>query len=263
MAQVTTADIVGSVTDPSGAIVANATVTAKNQGTAVTRTTTTGSSGDYTFTLLPLGAYTVSVEAKGFKTFVSKNVALSAGDRVRVDAPLALGEANETVEVESTTPALQTDSSSVGLLINTKAVQDLPLNGRNVIQLVELSPGINPSMSNSMSSGNRPDDRRLSSNYSANGQSDEINNNLIDGMDNNERIIGTIGVRPSIDAIQEVKVLTGLYTAEIGRSVGGVVDLITKSGTNNFHGSAFEFFRNDIFDSNTWVADSHCEPAQS
>ena len=253
IAQVTTADIVGSVTDPSGAIVANATVTAKNQGTAVTRTTSSGSSGDYTFTLLPLGAYTVSVEAKGFKTFVSKNVALSAGDRVRVDAPLALGEANETVEVESTTPALQTDSSSVGLLINTKAVQDLPLNGRNVIQLVELSPGINPSMSNSMSSGNRPDDRRLSSNYSANGQSDEINNNLIDGMDNNERIIGTIGVRPSIDAIQEVKVLTGLYTAEIGRSVGGVVDLITKSGTNNFHGSAFEFFRNDIFDSNTWV----------
>ena len=108
-------------------------------------------------------------------------------------------------------------------------------------------------MTNSMSSGNRPDDRRLSSNYSANGQSDEINNNLIDGMDNNERLIGTIGVRPSIDAIQEVKVLTGLYTAEIGRSVGGVVDLITKSGTNNFHGSAFEFFRNDIFDSNTWV----------
>src|SRR5580704_7794950 len=253
MSQVTTADIVGSVTDPSGAIVSSATVTAKNQGTALTRTTTTGSSGDYTFTLLPLGAYTVSIEAKGFKTFVSKNVALSAGDRVRVDAPLALGEANETVEGESTTPALQTDSSSVGLLINTKAVQDLPLNGRNVIQLVELSPGINPSMSNSMSSGNRPDDRRLSSNYSANGQSDEINNNLIDGMDNNERIIGTIGVRPSIDAIQEVKVLTGLYTAEIGRSVGGVVDLITKSGTNSFHGSAFEFFRNDIFDSNTWV----------
>jgi outer membrane receptor protein involved in Fe transport len=253
MSQVTTADIVGSVTDPSGAIVANATVTAKNQGTAVTRTTTTGSSGDYTFTLLPLGAYTVSIEAKGFKTFVSKNVTLSAGDRVRVDAPLALGEANETVEVESTTPALQTDSSSVGLLINTKAVQDLPLNGRNVIQLVELSPGINPSVSNSMSSGNRPDDRRLASNYSANGQSDEINNNLIDGMDNNERFIGTIGVRPSIDAIQEVKVLTNLYTAEIGRSVGGVVDLITKSGTNNFHGSAFEFFRNDIFDSNTWV----------
>ncbi len=253
MSQVTTADIVGSVTDPSGAIVSSATVTAKNQGTALTRTTTTGSSGDYTFTLLPLGAYTVSIEAKGFKTFVSKNVALSAGDRVRVDAPLALGEANETVEVESTTPALQTDSSSVGLLISTKAVQDLPLNGRNVIQLVELSPGINPSMSNSMSSGNRPDDRRLSSNYSANGQSDEINNNLIDGMDNNERIIGTIGVRPSIDAIQEVKVLTGLYTAEIGRSVGGVVDLITKSGTNSFHGSAFEFFRNDIFDSNTWV----------
>ena len=119
-AQVTTADIVGSITDPSGAIVADATVTAKNQGTGVTRTTTSGTSGEYTFTLLPLGAYTISVEAKGFKTFVSKNITLSAGDRARVDASLAVGQATETVEVESTTPALQTDSSSVGLLIKPK-----------------------------------------------------------------------------------------------------------------------------------------------
>jgi hypothetical protein len=104
-----------------------------------------------------------------------------------------------------------------------------------------------------MSSGTRPDNRRLASNYSANGQTDEVNNNMIDGLDNNERFIGTIGVRPSIDAIQEVRVLTNLYTAEIGRSVGGVVDLITKSGSNSFHGSVFEFFRNDLFDSNTWV----------
>ena len=252
-AQVTTADIVGSVTDPSGAIVPDATVTAKNEGTGLTRNTRSGSTGDYIFTLLPLGNYTVTIEATGFKTSISKNVLLSAGDRIRVDASLAVGQANETIEVESSAPALQTDSSSVGSLISSRAVQDLPLNGRNIVQLVELAPGINPSASNSMSSGNRPDDRRLASNYSANGQSDEINNNLIDGMDNNERFIGTIGVRPSIDAIQEVKVLTNLYTAEIGRSVGGVVDLITKSGTNNFHGSAFEFFRNDILDSNTWV----------
>src|SRR5207244_5806187 len=129
-------------------------------------------------------------------------------------------------------------------------VQDLPLNGRNVIQLVELSPGVNPSMSNSMSSGNRPDDRRLSSNYSANGQSDEINNNLIDGMDNNERIIGTIGVRPSIDAIQEFKVQTNLYSAEITRTSAGVVNIITRSGTNAVHGTAFEFLRNDVLDAN-------------
>jgi hypothetical protein len=115
----------------------------------------------------------VSIEAAGFKTFVSKNVVLAAGDRVRVDGGLSVGQTTETVQVESTTPALLTDSSSTGLLLTTQAVQDLPLNGRNVIQLVELSPGINPSMTNSMSSGNRPDDRRLSSNYSANGQSDE------------------------------------------------------------------------------------------
>jgi Carboxypeptidase regulatory-like domain len=252
-AQVTTADIVGTVTDPSGAAVAGATVTVKNDGTGATHVVKSGSNGDYTLTLLQVGTYTLTVEATGFKGFVSRNITLAAGDRARVDATLAIGQTNQTVEVAATTPALESDSSTVGTLITSRATQDLPLNGRNIIQLVELSPGVGPGLSNAMSSGTRPDDRRLASNYSANGQTDEVNNNMIDGMDNNERFIGTIGVRPSIDAIQEVRVLTNLYTAEIGRSVGGVVDLITKSGTNNFHGSVFEFFRNDIFDSNNWV----------
>ena len=140
----------------------------------------------------------------------------------------------------------------------------MPLNGRNVIQFVELSAWHQSQcMSNSMSSGNRPDDRRLSSNYSANGQSDEINNNLIDGMDNNERIIGTIGVRPSIDAIpgsQGINWPLHRRDRTFGRRRGR--DLITKSGTNNFHGSAFEFFRNDIFDANTWVETPNAEQAK-
>jgi hypothetical protein len=252
-AQVTTADVVGTVTDQTGAAIAGATVTIKNNGTGVAQVVKSGDNGDYTLTLLQVGNYTLTVEAAGFKNFVSRNITLAAGDRARVDAGLTIGQANQTIEVESTTPALESDTSTLGTLITERATQDLPLNGRNVIQLVETTPGVGPGLSNSMSGGTRPDDRRLASNYSANGQTDEVNNNMIDGMDNNERFIGTIGVRPSIDAIQEVKVLTNLYTAEIGRSVGGVVDLITKSGSNSFHGSAFEFFRNDIFDSNNWV----------
>lgn len=251
-AQVSTAEILGTVTDASGAVVAGASVTAKNGATDQSRITQTGASGEYTFTLLPVGVYAVTVDAMGFKSFVS-HITLAAGDRARLDATLTIGQATEVVEVQATTPALQTDSSSVGTLVSTTATENLPLNGRNIIQLVTLTLGINTSTPNSMSSGNRPDDRRMSSNYSANGQTDEINNNLIDGMDNNERFIGTIGVRPSIDAIREVRILTNLYTAEIGRTAGGVVDLITKSGGNAFHGSAFEFFRNDKFDANTWV----------
>jgi hypothetical protein len=252
-AQQNTADIVGTVTDSTGAIIPNATVTETNLGTGISQTVATGSSGDYTFTLLQVGTYSIKVEANGFKVFSAPSITLAAGDRARVNAAMELGPTTETIEVAATTPALQTDSSQVSSLITAQATQNLPLNGRNIISLVQIQPGVTAGLPNAMSSGTRPDDRRLASNYSANGQTDELNNNLIDGMDNNERFIGTIGVRPSIDAIQEVRILTGLYTAEVGRSVGGVVDLITKSGTNNFHGSLFEFLRNDVLDANNWL----------
>jgi uncharacterized surface anchored protein len=181
LAQVTSADVLGTVTDQTGAAVAGATVTIKNIDTGVTHVAKTGENGDYTFTLLQVGNYTLSVEAAGFKGFLSRNITLAAGDRARVDAPLTLGETSQTVEVQSTTPALESDSSTVGALITSKATQDLPPNGRNVIQLVELTPGVGPGLTNAMSSGTRPDDRRLASNYSANGQTDEVNNNMIDG----------------------------------------------------------------------------------
>jgi hypothetical protein len=148
-------------------------------------------------------------------------------------------------------------------LITDRAVQNLPLNGRNFINLVQLAPGVTEGLPDAMNSGTRPDDRRQTSSYSANGQTDEVNNNLIDGMDNNERFIGTIGVRPSIDAIQEVRVQTNLYTAEVGRTAGAVVDLITKSGTNEFHGSAFEFLRNNDLDGRDFFAPTRPELRQN
>ena len=147
-------------------------------------------------------------------------------------------------------PALQTDTSNVGQLTSSQAVEDLPLNGRNLIQLVYLAPGVTGGSPGSIVQGNRPDDRRLVSSFSVNGQTDTMNNNLIDGMDNNERIIGTIGVRPSIDAVQELNVQTNKYDASVGRTGGGVVDVITKAGTNSFHGSAYEFFRNKVLNAN-------------
>ena len=250
-AQVATADVVGTVTDASGAILPGAAVTITNLGTNISQTTTTSSTGDYVFTLLQVGTYSVKVEAKGFKAFVAPNLALSSGDRARLDARLELGDVTQTVEVSGTVaPALQTDTATVGTLVTAQAVEDVPLDGRNVTKLVQLAQGVNQGLPNDLMSGNRPDDRRETSAFSANGQLDNVNNMTVDGMDNNDRIIGTTVLRPSIDAIQEVNVSTNLYDASVTRSAGAVVDIITKSGTNSFHGSAYEFFRNAVLNTN-------------
>lgn len=252
-AQVTTADVVGRVTDTSGGALPGAAVTITNPATGDTRTQVTTDTGDYTFSLLPIGRYTITVELQGFTPFTGA-VQLSAGDRQRVNSQLAVGTLTENITVTAAAPLIQSDSATVGALLPATAVQDLPLNGRNVIGLVRMVPGANEGLPNSLSSGNRPDDRRQSSTVSVNGQNDVLNNNLIDGVDNNERYIGTIGVRPSVDAIAEVKVQTNMYTAETGRTAGAVVNILTKSGTNDFHGSAYGFFRNEKFDSYDFFA---------
>jgi Carboxypeptidase regulatory-like domain/TonB-dependent Receptor Plug Domain len=253
-AQTNTADIVGTVTDSSGAVVPKATVTVVNTGTGQKRSVQTSEAGEYIFSLLQVGAYSLTVENPGFKTFRVPNVTLAAGDRARIDAQLQPGEVSQEVNVTSETPALQTDSSTVGSLVDNTQVEDLPLNGRNLINLVQVQPGVTPGLAGSFGAGLKPDDHRQTSSYSANGQTDQANNNMIDGFDNNERMIGVIGVRPSPDAIDQVKILTGLYTAEVGRSSGGVVNLLTKSGTNKFHGSVYEYFRNDVLDANNYFA---------
>ena len=247
-AQLTTADVLGTITDPTGAVVPGATITIKNLGTGITASTKSSGTGDYIFNLLPPGHYSVVIEAQSFKKMEYADIALAAGDRARENGVLQAGAAGETVQVNAAPPLLQTDSSSVSSVVTEQAVQDLPLNGRNFINLVQLQPGITAGQPGAIGSGTRPDDRRQTSVISANGQSDLFNNQMIEGMDNNEREQGFIGVRPSIDAIAEVKVDTNAFNAEIGRSAGAVVNIITKSGTNTWHGSAYEFFRNDIFD---------------
>lgn len=252
VAQNTTADVIGTVTDSSGAAVPNATVELTSVDTHETRTVKSGGGGEFTFTLLKPSRYSLTVTAPGFKSFQISSFGLAAGDRAREDAHLEIGGTSETVTVEATSPALHTDTAALITTVTEKATQELPLNGRNYINLVQVTPGATEGLNNGLASGNRPDDRRQTSSVSVNGQADVINNQMIDGMDNNERVIGSIGVRPSVDAIQEVSVQTNVFTAEVGRSAGAIVNVITKSGTNQFHGTVYEFFRNDVLNANPY-----------
>ena len=256
-----TGDIVGRVTDTTGGVLPAVTVTATNDATKISRNAITGETGDYTFTLLSIGSYTVKIELQGFQT-VNVHVDLATGDRVRVDARMSIGIVAENLTVTGEAPLLQTDTATVSALINEKTVQDAPIPGRNVIRMVQLIPGASEGALSSLANGTRPDERRQTSSVSINGVNDVLNNQLVDGMDNNERTIGTVGIKPSIDAIAEVKVQTNMYTAETGRTLGGVINIITKSGTNQYHGSAFDFARNDRFDSRSFFATTKPETRQ-
>ncbi|MBB5327759.1 TonB-dependent receptor [Tunturiibacter gelidoferens] len=259
--QLTTADILGTVTDITGAVVPNATVTLNNLGTNEKRTTQSNNSGDYNFTLLPVGHYSVTVKAGGFQEAITRDLAVEAGDRARADVHLQLGSESTTIEVTASTPLLQADNATVSSTVTAKAVQDLPLNGRNFVQLVQLVPGANEGPGNGLSSGGRPDDRRTNAaGLSVNGQDDTLNNWVVDGVDDNERIIGTIGVKPNVEGIQEITVQTNSYAAEAGRTAGGVINIVTRSGTNQFHGSVYEYFRNDIFDARNFFQSTGNKP---
>ena len=259
-AQLATADILGTVTDNTGAVVSNAAVTVRNLDTNETRTATTGASGDYTFNSLRPGKYAVTVTATGFKVTNTPNLAIEAGDRARSDAHLQLGTVSETVSVEAQTPLLQSENATVSSTVTAQSVQDLPLNGRNFVQMVQMVPGANEGPGNGLTSGGRPDDRRQSSSISVNGQDDTLNNFTIDGIDNNERVIGTSGVRPNVEGIQEISVQTNSYAPEAGRTAGGVINIVTKSGGNHFHGSVYEYFRNDKLDARQVLQNTGRQP---
>jgi hypothetical protein len=251
-AQQMTADVLGTVTDPAGAALANAKVTVRNLGTNDVRTGATNDRGDYTFNLLPIGHYSMRVEATGFKSYQVKDFQISVGDRARLDAKLQVGAVTESVLVTSEEAALQTDQATVGSTVDEKSVQDLPLNGRNFMGMVDLTAGVQgetASGSYSYLAGGRSDDRRTGDTISANGMSEQLNNNEVDGFDNNDRAEGNIGLRASMDGIQEVKVDTSSYSADSGRTAGAITNVITKSGSNSLHGSAYEYLRNDKIDS--------------
>ncbi len=248
-AQLATADILGTVTDASGAVIPNAKVTVLNTGTGIAATADTNSVGEYVFSHVQIGTFKVTIEAKNFKKFSVADVTLTAGQRARIDAALVVGSQVETVEVEASAAVqLQSDSSDINATIGTTAMSEMPTNGRNYYSLIALQAGTTAG-----SAGGGPNDNRQNYGFSANGQSAMYNNNMIDGMDNNERSFGQVAVEPSIDALQEVQVETSNYSAEYSRTGGGIANLITKSGANQFHGSAFEYMRNDDFDAYQWT----------
>ena len=255
-AQVTTAEVVGTAMDSSGSLVPGVRLSLRNKATGEEFTATSDSAGNYSFRLLPIGHYSMQAEMEGFKKWVSADVALAVGDRLRQEVRLELGMVEQTVEVAASTPALQTDTSSLGSLTEERAVQNLPLNGRNFVVLAQLAAGSagEGNTSLSMASGARPDDRRRSSSVTVNAFEPAYNNYQIDGMDNNEAYTGTVVVKPSIDALAEVKVQTLLVPAEMGRTSAGSINLLTKSGANEFHGTLFEFFRNEKMDARNFFA---------
>jgi len=246
-AQVATGDVLGTVTDSTGAVVPDAKVTIKNNGTAETRTATSTDQGEFVFNQLPNGTYAITIEKAGFKTFNASNFALSTGVRARFDAKLETGAVTETINVTAAAAVMQTDSSEVTSTVEQSAVADLPLNGRSLEAAIQIQPGIIYAQN-----GNNQNDRRPSFSIQVSScggdQSRCANNEMVDGFDNNERTQGLDGIRPSVDSVQEVKVDTSSFTADYGRASGAVVNIVTKAGTNNFHGSLYEFFRNDILD---------------
>ena len=254
-AQTTTAELSGTVTDPSGAAIGKVKVTAANTGTGLTHEVLTDDSGNYLITQLPPGVYNLSAEVTGFRKTVENNVTLEVSQRAKVDFKLQLGQVSETVEVAAAAPLLESQSSSLGNVVTERLIADLPLNGRNFVSLAIMTPGVNGtgfSTGGTIMSGTRPDDRRPASELFSNGNREGDNNFLYDGIDNNERLTISIVLRPAVEAVHEFKVQTSMYAADVGRNSGAVVDVITKSGTNQLHGSAFEFLRNSAMDARSF-----------
>src|SRR6478672_504007 len=251
-AQAVSGTIIGTVTDSSGSVIPNAKVTIVNEGTGLTRNLQSDSNGEFTAPSLPTGHYTVIAELTGFKTLTLSNIELGVDQRARIDLKLEVGAMTETVSVEATSPLLQTSTSELGTTVTSAQIEALPLNGRNFVNLTRTIPGVLRGIPGANIDGAGSLAWRASASFSANGQRPRDNNYMLDGVDNNETWLQTVVIFPSVDALDEFKMQTSTYSAEFGRSLGGVVNLQIKSGTNKMRGSAFEFMRNDAFDANNF-----------
>jgi len=251
-AQAVTGTILGTVTDTSGAAVPGATVTLTNQGTGLTRSIVTDQAGEYTAPSLPTGKYKIVAELPGFKTATLSDIELTVDTKVRVNARLEVGTVAETVTVAAASPLVQVATSELGTTVQEEQIKTLPLNGRNFVNLTRTVPGVVRGIPGANIDGAGSLAWRASASFSANGQRPRDNNYMLDGVDNNETWLQTVVLFPSVDALDEFKLQTSTYSAEFGRSLGGVVNLQIKSGTNTLHGSAFEFLRNDAFDANNF-----------
>jgi hypothetical protein len=247
--QQTTASITGTVADEGGAAITSATVTVTDIDRGTTYTAKTNDGGLFNFVRVPIGNYQVKAEAPGFQSAVQTGVTLVLNQTARFDFKMHVGAVTTTAQVTSEAPQLQSETTQVSTLIDSKTVTDIPLATRNYVQLTLLAPGsVHPDASmfnngDNTSSGARP--------Y-INGNREQSNNFILDGMDNNQTSENNLGFTPSPDAIQEFNLITNNASAEFGNFMGGIVNASIKSGTNKFHGDAWEFFRNDKLNANQW-----------
>jgi hypothetical protein len=247
------ANLSGEIRDPSGASVATVVVTARGTDTNVTRSTVTNQSGVYTLVGLAPGRYQLTAEAPGFKREVRNDLTLQVAQDARIDITLQLGAVTDVVNVTEQAPVTDAETAQTGTVIDNTKVVELPLNGRQFYNLALLVPGANLAAENS-TTGYR-------GGFNVSGRAETQNNHTVNGFDNNDQSVDVPSVRPSIDDIQEFKLLTGIYQAEYGRSVGGQVVVVTKSGSNALHGSTFEFLRNQKLDAANYFTLAGAKPS--
>ena len=249
-AQTATGSIVGTVTDKAGNAISGASVTLVNTGTSEARRTVTNSSGSYSLPLLPPASYSLTIENQGFSQFNQTNIDLNVGDDLTINAVLKVGLVAQQVTVTSQPSALQTETSSLGEVIANKTIVDLPVNGRNSYSFAALVPGVLPSAGFTQTAVDEYNDQFIS----INGSRPNSNIFLLDGGTNTEPGFNGPGFYPSIDMVDQYKVQTNNYSAEFANTTGGVINVITKSGANRFHGSLYEFFRSTGLNGNNFFA---------
>ena len=252
-----TGRVTGIILDQSGATIADAHVTVTNVATQISRETNSDATGFYQVLALPIGYYTVTVEHQGFRSATTPQSKLEINQTLKIDVKLEVGAANETVTVESSTGTVETINPTLGSTVSERAVQDMPLNGRNALDLALLQPGVLPADNPGNGSGGTGGLQ-----FSVGGGRSDSNTFVLDGGLNNDLLDNGVVYNPNPDSIQEFKVLTSDFTAEYGRSNGGIITEVTKSGTNSWHGSAYDFVRNTAFDANNFFSNLNGEPRQ-
>ena len=259
-AQSTTSQILGRIVDSTGAVVPGAHIAVENQQTGAKRETTSSDTGAFAAPLLPPGEYRITVQKDGFRPVTQTGITLQVDQVARLDFSMEVGAVNETVNIVAEAPLLDQQTSSLGEVIDTRTVENIPLNGRSPFRLVQLTPGVLSSPSASGQFGDIPVNTTFDTNFSINGGPNQTNEILIDGVPSTTGFFNQITTIPSVDATQEFKVQSSGLSAEYGRFGGGVIDVTTKSGTNALHGSLFEFVRNDAFDANDFFNNQAGKP---
>ncbi|MPZ21228.1 MAG: hypothetical protein GEV06_25520 [Luteitalea sp.] len=250
-AQTPSGEITGVVTDATGSAVPGVTITLTNQATNAVRVALTNTSGIYVVPAIPPGLYTLKAELSGFQTVERRDIEVQVGSSSRIPVTLELGELTEVVEITGGAPLLQTEHAAVATVIENRAIVELPLNGRNYLQLASLTPGATTYGPASSQGQQRMGGQRNSFALNVAGQRIHYNHYSLDGVENTDLNFNSYMLLPSVDALQEFNIVSGLFDAEYGRAIAQV-NVSTKSGTNQFHATLFEFMRDSALDAKNY-----------